>query len=208
MAAGVSFFNVHPGSTTAARTNKMLTRRRLVKHVQRKNSCLLRCARCPRGRRVRHRSSQNSCTITRASLPDTRVADAITAGGTEVELCNLSAPCEWIVGATASLSAGGRTINLPGPIITEGTVVSGIGLVAALNQQCSPIQESPTQSQPVVPKLNCAIFQRVANGSWVQLQLHRLSAGGRTINLSGPIITEGTVVSGIDLVAALNQQCR
>jgi hypothetical protein len=93
---------VHPGSTTAARTNKMLTRRRLVKHVQRKNSCLLRCARCPRGRRVRHRSSQNSCTITRASLPDTRVADAITAGGTEVELCNLSAPCEWIVGATAS----------------------------------------------------------------------------------------------------------
>ena len=72
--------------------------------------------------------------------------------------------------------------------------------------QASPIQESPMQSQRVVPKLNCAIFQRLANGSWVQL--HPLSAGGRTINLSGPIITEGTVVSGIDLVAALNQQCR
>ena len=71
--------------------------------------------------------------------------------------------------------------------------------------QASPIQELPTQSQRVVPKLNCAIFQRLANG-WVQL--HPLSAGGRTINLSGPIITEGTVVSGIDLVAALNQQCR
>ena len=101
MAARVSFFNVHP-LDDAAQTNKMLTRRRLVKHVLRKNSRLLRCARCPRGRRVRHRSSQNSCTITRASLPDTRVADAITACGTEVELCNLSAPCEWIVGATAS----------------------------------------------------------------------------------------------------------
>jgi hypothetical protein len=72
--------------------------------------------------------------------------------------------------------------------------------------QAPPIQESPTQSQPVAPKLNCAIFQRLANGSWVQL--HPLSAGGRTINLPGPIITEGTVVSGIDLVAALNQQCR
>jgi hypothetical protein len=95
-----------------------------------------------------------------------------------------------------------------GALAVAASATAQVKTPAPSPAQASPIQESPTQSQPVVPKLNCAIFQRLANGSWVQLQLHRLSAGGRTINLSGPIITEGTVVSGIDLVAALNQQCR
>lgn len=93
-----------------------------------------------------------------------------------------------------------------GALAVAASATAQVKTPAPSPAQASPIQESPMQSQRVVPKLNCAIFQRLANGSWVQL--HPLSAGGRTINLSGPIITEGTVVSGIDLVAALNQQCR
>jgi hypothetical protein len=92
-----------------------------------------------------------------------------------------------------------------GALAVAASATAQVKTPAPSPAQASPRQESPTQSQPVVPKLNCAIFRRLANGSWVQL--HPLSAGGRTINLSGPIITEGTVVSGIDLVAALNQQC-
>src|SRR4051812_34284794 len=92
-----------------------------------------------------------------------------------------------------------------GALAVAASATAQVKTPAASPAQAPPTQAFPAQSQPVAPKLNCAIFRRLANGSWMQLR--PLSAGGRTINLPGPTITEGTVVGGIDLVATLNQQC-
>jgi hypothetical protein len=87
-----------------------------------------------------------------------------------------------------------------------------------MSKSPSPAQPSPQQSTPMQPtsprptmqpvpslQLNCVYFQRNANGSWTQRS--PVTVDGETLNTPGMRIKPGTIVGGIELVAALNRQC-
>jgi hypothetical protein len=107
----------------------------------------------------------------------------------------------------ASVAAVGALV-VAAPSMAQVTT-SSPSPAQASPRQASPLQARPVHSAPlqVVPniQLNCGYFQRNSNGSWTQQR--PVTVNGKSMDVPGTIITEGTVVGGIDLTAALNRQC-
>ena len=107
-------------------------------------------------------------------------------------------------GIDALLRESGRKGNLMIRVFAY-LVIASIAVFPTAALAENPNSSRPAQDGSMVP-LNCGDFKYNQDGSWSLL--HPVTINGVTMGGSNSRFTEGVVLGGVDLAAALNRQCR
>jgi hypothetical protein len=83
------------------------------------------------------------------------------------------------------------------------SIIAGVIIMAS--SAVAQITNPPSVSSSATP-LTCADFQHNPDGSWSPL--HPVTINGVTMGGPGVKFTVGVAFGGVDLAAALNNQCR
>jgi hypothetical protein len=108
-----------------------------------------------------------------------------------------------LIGLDALLRESGREENFIIRLFAY-LVIASIAVFASAALAENPNSSRPAQDGSMVP-LNCGDFKYNQDGSWSLL--HSVTINGVTMSSSNSRFTEGVVVGGVDLAAALNRQC-